>query len=57
MTNIASPTTFIEKLNNDNCDTWSMFIKYYMLVQDLWSVVRGDETITPTNEGEKKNGR
>ncbi|KAJ1391961.1 hypothetical protein SESBI_36221 [Sesbania bispinosa] len=53
MTDIASSTSSMEKLNNDNYDTWSTRIKYYMLGQDLWGVVGGAETITPTEEGEK----
>ena len=54
MADLASSSSSIEKLNNNNYDTWSIRIQYYLLEQDLWSVVGGAETTPPTDEEEKK---
>jgi hypothetical protein len=54
MADLASSTSSIERLNNSNYDTWSIRIKYYLLGQDLWSIVGGAETTPPTDEEELK---
>ena len=54
MANIASSSSSIKKLNNNNYDRWSIRIKSYLLGQDLWSVDGGAETTPPTDKEEKK---
>ena len=54
MTNLASSLNLIEKLNNNNYDMWSICIQYYLLGQDLWSIVGGAKTNPLIDEEEKK---
>lgn len=54
MADLAFSGSSIEKLNHNNYDTWSIRIKYYLLGQDLWGIVGGAETNSPTDEEEKK---
>ncbi|KAJ1380036.1 Zinc finger, CCHC-type [Sesbania bispinosa] len=54
MADLSSSTRSIERLNNNNYDTWNIHIKYYLLGQDLWSFVGGAETTPPTDEEHKR---
>ena len=44
----------IKKLNYQNYNTWSMFMKSYLQGQDLWEVVGGSEATLPTEAGALK---
>lgn len=54
MADLLSSTSSLEKLNGSNYNTWSTRIKYYLVGQDLWSIVGGKETTPPTDKEEMK---
>ena len=54
MADIASSSSHIEKLNNNNYNTWSVRMQFYLLSQDLWGIVGGSDTTTPTDVEELK---
>ncbi|CAN1136043.1 hypothetical protein LINPERHAP2_LOCUS9229 [Linum perenne] len=44
--------TSIERLNNNNnCNTWSTRMEFYLHGHDLWDIVAGSQT-TPTSNAE-----
>ncbi|XP_074300439.1 uncharacterized protein LOC141631702 [Silene latifolia] len=47
MGDINFSTSGIEKLNSGNYSTWSTRMQFYLLGQDLWSIVGGGETAKP----------
>ncbi|KAF7810521.1 Retrovirus-related Pol polyprotein from transposon TNT 1-94 [Senna tora] len=51
MADMGSSVNGMEKLNSNNYNTWSTRMRFYLLSQDLWSLVGGEETQPPT-EGE-----
>ncbi|KAF7831524.1 Retrovirus-related Pol polyprotein from transposon TNT 1-94 [Senna tora] len=51
MADMGSSVNGMEKLNNNNYNTWCTRMRFYLLSQDLWSLVGGEETQPPT-EGE-----
>ena len=54
MADIASTSGNIEKLNNNNNTKWSIRMQFYLLGQDLWSIVGGGDNIVPIDVEESK---
>ncbi|KAF2296600.1 hypothetical protein GH714_000485 [Hevea brasiliensis] len=44
-------------LNHNNYSTWSIRMQYYLLGQDLWSIVKGSDTTPPIDDEEAKKWR
>ena len=49
MADMTTLVSSLEKLNNNNYSTWSTRMQFYLLGQDLWDIIGGSETSTPTS--------
>ena len=47
------PSESITKLNETNCDTWSLVMKALLIRKDLWDVIDGSES-HPTSKTNSK---
>ncbi|KAL3732252.1 hypothetical protein ACJRO7_028997 [Eucalyptus globulus] len=52
MVDFSSPVNGMEKLNDFNYNNWSTRMQYYLLGQDLWDIVGGNNTTPPTNDSD-----
>ncbi|XP_039160975.1 uncharacterized protein LOC120289716 [Eucalyptus grandis] len=52
MVDFSSPVNGMEKLNDFNYNNWSTCMRYYLLGQDLWDIVGGNNTTPPTNDSD-----
>ncbi|KAF2322361.1 hypothetical protein GH714_012917 [Hevea brasiliensis] len=57
MADLASSSSSIEKLNQNNYSTWSIRMQYYLLGQDLWSIIKGSDTTPPIDDEEARKWR
>ncbi|KAF7843935.1 Retrovirus-related Pol polyprotein from transposon TNT 1-94 [Senna tora] len=54
MADMGCSVNGMEKLNSNNYNTWSTRMRFYLLSQDLWSLVGGEETQPLTGEEDLK---
>ncbi|XP_077232082.1 uncharacterized protein LOC143866437 [Tasmannia lanceolata] len=54
MADISGSARGVEKLNDNNYNNWSVRVQFYLLGQDLWDIVGGENTTPPTNADELK---
>lgn len=54
MADMGTTVSGIEKLNSNNYNTWSTRMQFYLLGQDLWGIVGGNETQPPVAEEDLK---
>ena len=50
MAEISTSGSTIEKLNNNNYNTWCLRMQFYLLGQDLWDIIGGNSTTPPTDD-------